>query len=76
MTFNEESLTKSHEAQRQLYGEGYSAEMSRRAKQRKTQGHGGFRDMKLNHPEKFAKLLADREKKRKDEITHDRTQED
>lgn len=66
--FNDEGRKKSNATQRKRYGKDYSAEMRRRASMRKTfaPGNGGFRWMKEHDPERFAKIIADREKKRKD----------
>lgn len=64
-------MAKSNQAQRNKFGKDYSEEMRRRAGMRKTFGTGGFRYMKEHDPERLAKIIADREAKRK----FDRTQE-
>lgn len=64
MTYND----KAHKTAIEKYGgaAGYSAEMRRRAGLRKTfaPGDGGFRKMQQQDPERFAKLIAEREAKR------------
>lgn len=61
-----EGADKANAVQRQKYGAGYSAEMSRRNKLRKTHGTGGyFRWLKDHDPEAFKQLIAKREARRK-----------
>lgn len=62
--FNEAARKKANQAQREKYGEGYGDEMRRRQSLRKTKGTGGFRWLKKNDPEKFRKIIQEREKNR------------
>lgn len=63
--FDSKSSKDANDAQKKKYPD-MSAEMRRRAAMRKTFGTGGFRYLKANDPEKFAQIIADREKKRVD----------